>query len=153
MFVISLSICYWLFKCWVLHIMCVWEREGEWGSQRSMCVRMCERGRHSHTTRAVAITAIMQYCAIEEHNPTTAIFACFLFLLGYALLVLHFMHVYWILNRLVMITMCTMLICTEASRFALNKPKQTADERERERLISCDYLCLSFRLSNGYLRK
>ncbi len=32
-----------------------------------------------------------------------------------------------------------------------NKPKQTANERDR--LISCDYLRLSFRQNNGYLRK
>ncbi len=37
--------------------------------------------------------------------------------------------------------MCTMLICTEASRFALNKPKQTSNERDQ--LIVCDYLRLS----------
>ncbi len=63
------------------------------------------------------------------------------------------MHVYWILNKLVMIT-CTMLSCwfvKRLSRFAPNKPKQTANERDR--LISCDYLRLSFRLTNGYLRK
>ncbi len=50
-FVISLSICYWLFKCGVLHVvcvcvcvyvrLCVWERER--GSQRSVvCVLVME---------------------------------------------------------------------------------------------------------------
>ncbi len=59
-FVISLNICYWLFKCRVLHVcvcMClrVWEREGERerGSQCSIvcvcvcvcvCAALCERG-------------------------------------------------------------------------------------------------------------
>ncbi len=38
-----------------------------------------------------------------------------------------------------------MLICSEASRFAFNNPKQTANEKD---LILCDYLRLSFRLSN-----
>ncbi len=147
--------------------------------------------------RAVAITAILQHCAIDEDNRrgmqqprylrvfffrkampfsfflllflTPCFYCCewlFHFLLCKALWIttvyemcytnklalpclLHFVHVYWILNRLVMITMCTMLICTEASRFALNKPKQTANESDR--LVSCDYLRLSFRLSNVYI--
>ncbi len=66
--------------------------------------------------RAVAITAISQYRAIDEHNrrgmqqPRYFLFF-FFFLEGYALLVLYLVHMYWIL---VMITMCTMLICTEA---------------------------------------
>ncbi len=48
--------------------------------------------------RAVAITTISQYYAIDEHkqrNATIAIFACFLIscIKMYALLVSHFMHV------------------------------------------------------------
>ncbi len=68
-FVISLSICYWLFKCGVLRIVCVracvCERERE--SHHSVvcvcvracvcvcarvCARVCERGRQGHTTAA-----------------------------------------------------------------------------------------------------
>ncbi len=40
-FVISLSICYWLLKCGVLRVVCV-----------CVCARLCERGRHGHTTAA-----------------------------------------------------------------------------------------------------
>ncbi len=67
-FVISLSICYWLFKCRVLRVVCVclcvcmWERERERerGSQYSVvcvcvCARMCERGRHGHITTAACV--------------------------------------------------------------------------------------------------
>ncbi len=54
-FVISLSICYWLFKCGVLRVMCVLvcEREREGHSAEScVCVCVCERGRHGHITTA-----------------------------------------------------------------------------------------------------
>ncbi len=73
-FVISLSICYWLFKCGVLRVVfvcvrervtsqhrvcvcaCVWERERERGSQRSIsCVCVCERGRHGHITTVACV--------------------------------------------------------------------------------------------------
>ncbi len=74
-FVISLSICYWLFKCGVLHSVCVCECESvcvcvcvcvcacvwdkERGSQSSVvCVCVCvwERGRQGHTTAACVQT-------------------------------------------------------------------------------------------------
>ncbi len=65
-FVISLSICYWLFKCRVLRVVCVcmWERERERereGHSTASCVcvcvcaRMCERGRHGHITTAACV--------------------------------------------------------------------------------------------------
>ncbi len=58
-FVISLSICYWLFKCRVLR--CVWEREAHHSVERERSRersrsrsqhRVCERGRQGHTTAA-----------------------------------------------------------------------------------------------------
>ncbi len=58
-FVISLSICYWLFQCGVFRVVCmcvcVCERERERErvtAQRLVCVCVCESGRHSHTTAA-----------------------------------------------------------------------------------------------------
>ncbi len=41
-FVISLSICYWLFKCWVLRVVCVWER-GRKRVTAQRCVFPCVR--------------------------------------------------------------------------------------------------------------
>ncbi len=56
-FVISLSICYWLFKCGVFRVVCVREREREReGHSAASCVRArshaCVRGRHGHTIAA-----------------------------------------------------------------------------------------------------
>ncbi len=47
--VISLSICYWLFKCWDLIVVCVCG--SEWVSD-TVQVRVCERGRRGHTIEA-----------------------------------------------------------------------------------------------------
>ncbi len=74
-FVISLSICYWLFKCGALHVVCVcvWERESERERQRvtsqrrvcvCVCARMCERGRHGHTTTA---------CVLQTHTSIISV--------------------------------------------------------------------------------
>ncbi len=61
-FVISLSICYWLFKCGVLCIVCVCvcerEREKERGLQRSVvcvCACVCESGRRGRITMAACV--------------------------------------------------------------------------------------------------
>ncbi len=43
-FVISLSICYWLFTCRVLRVLCV-----------CVCALVCERGRHGHITIAACL--------------------------------------------------------------------------------------------------
>ncbi len=66
--VISLSICYWLFKCWVLAL-CVWDREREGGSQNRVCERgrgsqnrVCERGRQSHNRGLCANTYELHHC-------------------------------------------------------------------------------------------
>ncbi len=75
--------------------------------------------------RDVAITAILQMTSI---NAATTIFLCFFFLKVTPFLFYTS-------------CMCTMLIWTEASRFALNKPKQTANERAIDRsLITCVWL-------------
>ncbi len=63
-FVISLSICYWLFKCGILRVVCVCERGRERESQRCVlcvcvCACMCERGRNGHTTAA---------CVLQTHT-------------------------------------------------------------------------------------
>ncbi len=63
-FVISLSICYWLFNCGVLCVVCVcvcaWERDRERISAAvpcmCVCARVCERGRQGHTTTACVQT-------------------------------------------------------------------------------------------------
>ncbi len=68
-FVISLNICYWLFKCGVLHMVCVcvvcvracvcWERERERERESHhsvLCVCVCVRGgRHGHITTAACV--------------------------------------------------------------------------------------------------
>ncbi len=51
-FVISLSICYWLFKCRVLRVVCVCVCV-------CVCAHVCERGRHGHTTAA---------CVLQTHT-------------------------------------------------------------------------------------
>ncbi len=58
LYVISLSICYWLFKCGVLRVMCVCVRERESKLQRCVCVCacVCERVRQGHTTTACVQT-------------------------------------------------------------------------------------------------
>ncbi len=85
-FVISLIICYWLFKCWVLLIVCVcalvcvcvcvWERERERErvtSQSRVCVCVCvcscvcERGRHGHITTMACVqthTSFITVCHV-----------------------------------------------------------------------------------------
>ncbi len=91
-FVISLSICYWLFKCGVLHVVCacVWEsesergerereRERERGSQRSVvcvcvCARVCscvcsrawERATRSHNCGLCANTYELHHCVCHS---------------------------------------------------------------------------------------
>ncbi len=50
-FVISLSICYWLFKCGVLHVVCV---------RALVCVRERERERQGHSTSAILTAACLQ---------------------------------------------------------------------------------------------
>ncbi len=89
-FVISLSICYWLFKCGVFCVVCVcvcvWERERERESQRSVvcvcvrerererervtaqhclcvCARVCERGRQGHTTASFITVSVTRICS------------------------------------------------------------------------------------------
>ncbi len=70
-FVISLSICYWLFKCGVLRIVCVcvWERGGDTVTQQRLvclCERESERETESHhsgvysTSEIVLIAACLQ---------------------------------------------------------------------------------------------
>ncbi len=50
-FVISLSICYWLFKCRVLRVVCV-----------CVCAGVCERGRQSHNHGLFANTFEHHHC-------------------------------------------------------------------------------------------
>ncbi len=70
-FVISLSICYWLFKCGILRVVCVcvWERESERESQCSfvcVCVCVCscvwEREKRSHNRGLFANTYELHHC-------------------------------------------------------------------------------------------
>ncbi len=86
-FVISLSICYWLFKCGVFCVVCVCvrERERERESQRSIvcvcvrereresqrsvvcvCARVCERGRQGHTTASFITVSVTRICSPLE---------------------------------------------------------------------------------------
>ncbi len=51
--VIRLSICYWLFKWGVLHVVCVCERERV-TSQRRVCACVCERERETVTSQHVS---------------------------------------------------------------------------------------------------
>ncbi len=68
-FVISLSICYWLFKCRVLRVVCVCERERESvTSQHCVCVCVCvcwrvwERETRSHNHGLCANTFELNHC-------------------------------------------------------------------------------------------
>ncbi len=53
-FVISWSICYWLFKCVVLRVVCA-----------CVCVLTCVRGRHSHTTTACVLQTHMTIITVS----------------------------------------------------------------------------------------
>ncbi len=69
-FVISLSICYWLFKCGVFCIVCVCVRERERERERvtaqrrlCVCARVCERGRQGHTTASFITVSVTRICS------------------------------------------------------------------------------------------
>ncbi len=59
-FVTSLSICYWLFKCGVLRVVCVWERE---------------RVSH-HSVACVCVCARMCVCVRESHHSVVCVCVC-----------------------------------------------------------------------------
>ncbi len=99
-FVISLIICYWLFKCWVLRIVCVCvcacvcvcERERVTSQSRvcvcvcvcvcvwcvcvcvCVCASVCERGRHGHitTTACVQTHRSSSLCLSRDSVPPRA---------------------------------------------------------------------------------
>ncbi len=69
-FVISLSICYWLFKCGVLRTVCVRERERE--SQRSvlcvclfLCVCVCVCKREGHRASSCVCARVCKYSSLQ----------------------------------------------------------------------------------------
>ncbi len=82
-FVISLSICYWLFKCWVLRVVCVCvcvcvcvrgRERGGGGSQLSIvfvCVRVRERDGHS-AVLCVCVLACVRERETHGHITTVA---------------------------------------------------------------------------------
>ncbi len=64
-FVISLSICYWLFKCRVFHVVCVWERARERESHITascVCSHVWERETRSHNRGLFANTYEHHHC-------------------------------------------------------------------------------------------
>ncbi len=80
-FVISLSICYWLFKCWVLRVVCVCvcERERERGGGVTaqhcvcMCVCACKRERWSQcSVVCVCVLACVRERETHGHITTVA---------------------------------------------------------------------------------
>ncbi len=82
-FVISLSICYWLFKCRVLHIVCVCvcvrEREREREGHSAACVCVCERererereGHSSASCVCVCVCVCARVCERGRHGHTIA---------------------------------------------------------------------------------
>ncbi len=66
-FVISLSICYWLFKCGVLHVVCV---------RALVCVWERERERQGHSTSAILTAACLQ---THKSFITVSVMRLFLF--------------------------------------------------------------------------